>query len=225
MDGARDGQAVLEQGLVDRAVGPAGFPHHVGGDLVLEAVHAFVEVADERAVTTPGRFAGASLGPGAHEQAGLAGHGVPPATLNRALVAKRADVGAEVVLPEGFERRSALGFGNDSRQVQGPGEALAEDLVDVAALVGVRALEVGRNVNEILAVINRGKKALTAAFGPLLAALRKGDVACLAGHLSASGQGRQVQRADPAHRPFPGGVERVVLHAFEQAVGISGPPP
>ena len=77
------------------------FPDHVAGHLVLETVHAFVEVHGRPAAGGVVDLRAVPLGKGDHQQAGLAGHRVPAARLVG--LAIRADVGREVVGPERLE--------------------------------------------------------------------------------------------------------------------------
>jgi len=106
------------QSLFDQRVPGFPFVDHVGCDLVLEAVHAFVEIATRagihrwvllraQAISRDG-LGGAPLRPGTHQQAGFPGHRVPAERLFDLDVIQRilAGVGSKIVLPQAVERRN-----------------------------------------------------------------------------------------------------------------------
>ena len=98
--------AVVEEACDGEAFGHEAFGEHVAGDLVFEAVHALVEIPGGPGIAA---FAAcglaAALGPGAHEEATLAGDGVPTPALDGLLRvgAVDTDIGREAVLVERLE--------------------------------------------------------------------------------------------------------------------------
>ena len=97
--------------------------------------------------------------------------------------------------------------------------ALAEDLVDVAALV-----RVGRfgmlgidDLDEVLAVVETRDHALRAALGERARLVGERIVVHGARHRFAGAQRGEVERARPRDLAVPGCVERVVLLAVEDA--------
>ncbi len=163
-----------------------------------------------------------ALGESDHQEAGLARHRVPSPRLVD--LAVRSHVGREVVGPERLQGPL------DMRRAQNPAQAdlerpvLAEDLVDLAAVIradglrmcGIGALDevavriVPELIDEVLRPAVRQQPALRG----------KRFVAQLAGHRLARGQGRDVERAQPGNLAEPLGIERVVLRSFEQAVAV-----
>src|SRR5262249_11090504 len=158
-----------------------------------EAGHTLVEVKVE-----PGLNAGAfAVGPTAHQEAALPRHGVPAARLVRG--AERADVRREVVTPEGGEGAPDVGLREDRPEADLPGPALAEDLIDLAAIVGADAARVRRirDVYVVLSVEELHVDVLRAAVGDGPAARGKALLAEFARHRLADAQGSDVEGAEP----------------------------
>ena len=107
--------------------------------------------------------------------------------------------------------------------------ALPEDLVNLAARAGIDRVEMFRVnlVDEILAVEKLRDEIFPARFKNAATLPRELRVARFIGHFRRRRERREIQPAQPRHRPEPIGVERVVLVALDEAVvvGVLGDEP
>ena len=113
-----------------------------------------------------------------------------------------------------------MGLGEDPAQADLVGPALAEDLVDLTAVVRPDALRVpGIGDLEIVFTVEQFLvDALAASLEDLPHLSRERGVPDLAGHLLAGPNGSRIQRTEPGDLAEPGLIERIVLRAGEQPV-------
>ena len=205
VDGPRDGQALLDH----------PFPDHVPGHLVLEAGHALVEVEVV-----------ARLGRGRRRPwARCTSAGRPRRPWRTSgpawfFLRNGPTSGVKLYFHSDAQGLLHVVFVEDSSQSDLIGPALAEDLVDLAAVVRADALDVVLvgNLDVVFAVEQFPVDVLAAALGDLPHLSGEGFVAQLLGHLLARPGGGHVERAEPGDLAEPGLVERVVLRPFEQSL-------
>ena len=207
VDGAGDGEALFDHAFGD----------HVGGDLIFESAHALVEIAELPVFFPVVTFF--AFGPGAHYQAALAGECVRSSFFVGFF--EGADVGCEIVFPKGLECGFGVFFAKDSAEPELKGPALSEDLVDVAAGAGADGVEVIGvfELDEIFAV-EEFEDVLAALVGDFLAAVSEIGIVHFQGHGAGGVERGDVERGEESDFSVPGGVEGVVLGAFDDAVVV-----
>ena len=200
------------------------FPNHVAGDLILEAGHALVEI---HGGPRPVAFAfGPVIVPVAarkrtHQQTGFARQRIPAARFVHGAI--RPDIRRKVVTPQRFQRGHRFLLRQHARQADLKRPALPEHLVNLAARAGIDRVRMFRVnlVDEILAVEKLRDPIFLTGFKYAPALPREFCVANLIGHVRRRRQRREIQTAQPRHRPEPVGVERVVLLAFNDPVSVA----
>ena len=196
-------------------------PEHVTGDLMLEAAHAFVEI--HRA---PRRRAGENNVRREwireHDSAAVARQRIPaPFRFHRA---EGSDIGRKIIVPDRLQRFFRLELRCDFADADLPGPALAEDLVDVAAVIRADFRAPGRiaDVN-VVTVILFPRELVQLFRGDLqdTVALRsKRGVAHLQGHHFPGFERGVIHVAEPRHDAIPVGIERVVERTADDSVAV-----
>ena len=211
MDRAGDGEALGEHAL----------PEHVRGDLVLEPAHAFIKIHGGRG-TRAGEFDILGKRIRQHDHPAIAREGIPsPGGFD---FAEGADVGRPIKFPQRFERLPGMLAGHHIAEPDLPCPALAEHLIDVAAVVGPDLGPAGRisDVDVVSEVLVPAElvEVLLSGFEDRPALFSKFRIADFGGHDLTGFECGVIHSAEPWHDTIPIRIQRVVQRPAHDAVGI-----
>ena len=214
---------IVERAFNREAFGHHALPHHVSGHLMFKAVHALVEITGDpirRAIAFGFCIIPVRLRERAHQQARFTRHRIPAARFIRGTI--RPNVRGKVVAPQRLQGRARLLFRQHAAEADLKSPALTEDLVNLAAAARIDRFRMFRirHVDEILAVEKPCRHVLAARFRDRATFSGKRIISHFSGHRFDREQTGHIQSAQPRDRPIPLGVQRVVLRAFKNAVGV-----